>query len=396
VDVYDCSVRLPYPVIDKQGSAKYDKGSKTLVVTLPVQPHSHSLPDTLGSIDPAPEAGVEREEAIESAPLSSTKSKPSSKPVHDRWVSGSQGVSGGSETTDTSEESESARLAREIAERAREAQEAYAARKAAEEEAKARLPSGSCNPPISEDSTDEGLDFISAPKFLGAKPGFVFRNGDFGVGYYKDVYSSRRQPETAGNPSDSVVKTTSDDSSKVSSFMFEYRQTRDTVTVLVQVANIVHSSVKASFSPSGVRITFMAVGENDKMISYGMGLKTTQPINPAECKYDVADMNMVVALFKQTPGYWLEDEEAARKLSPFAEELQQRLPQPISILIPEEVETASSSLGEHKEPSKSSSSIDPALPVSVPSADAEARIPSAARSNPSAMRFHAQALLDLD
>jgi hypothetical protein len=391
--VYDCSVRLPYPVIEKQGSAKYDKGTKTLVVTLPVQPHSASLPDAAedATIDAGSEPGVEADEAKESAPASSAKSKSSSKPVHDRWVSGSEGGSS-STAAETAEESESARLAREIAERAREAQLAYAALKAAEEEeAKARVLTATSNAGADgmtksmSDNAEEGLDFISAPKFQGAKPGFVFKNGDFGVGYYKDVNGLRAQPEASPAAASPATPVNSVDSPRASSFMFEYRQTRDAVTVLVQVASIVPSSVRASFSASGVHIAFTAAGENDDLVSYGMGLKTTQPINPSECKYDVADMNMVIALFKQTPGYWQEEE--ALNLPPFAAELQKRLPQPITILIPEETGITLPLQSDDK----ALGSSDPKPTVSAtPSAGAEAR------SNPSAMRFHAQALLDLD
>jgi hypothetical protein len=31
-------IKLPYPVFDKRGTAKFDKAKKTLVLTLPVKP----------------------------------------------------------------------------------------------------------------------------------------------------------------------------------------------------------------------------------------------------------------------------------------------------------------------------------------------------------------------
>ena len=38
LDVYELLVKLPYPVYDKKGTAKFDKIKKTLVLTLPVKP----------------------------------------------------------------------------------------------------------------------------------------------------------------------------------------------------------------------------------------------------------------------------------------------------------------------------------------------------------------------
>jgi hypothetical protein len=36
--MYQLAVKLPYPVQDTKGTAKYDKASKSLTVTLPVKP----------------------------------------------------------------------------------------------------------------------------------------------------------------------------------------------------------------------------------------------------------------------------------------------------------------------------------------------------------------------
>ena len=37
LDLYELDIALPYPVIDNKGGAKYDKPTKTLTVTIPVQ-----------------------------------------------------------------------------------------------------------------------------------------------------------------------------------------------------------------------------------------------------------------------------------------------------------------------------------------------------------------------
>ena len=43
-DVYDLKLSLPYPVDDAAGSAKYEKNSQSLVVTLPVKASAIKLP----------------------------------------------------------------------------------------------------------------------------------------------------------------------------------------------------------------------------------------------------------------------------------------------------------------------------------------------------------------
>jgi hypothetical protein len=56
LSVYELHIRLPYPVFDKKGVAKFEKAKKQLSITLPVQPAL-----------PAPQANTT---AVQEVPLS--------------------------------------------------------------------------------------------------------------------------------------------------------------------------------------------------------------------------------------------------------------------------------------------------------------------------------------
>ena len=45
-------------------------------------------------------------------------------------------------------------------------------------------------------ATDASLKFDPREEFAGRRPGFVFRMGGQGLGYYEDAYQQRKQEET--------------------------------------------------------------------------------------------------------------------------------------------------------------------------------------------------------
>lgn len=43
------------------------------------------------------------------------------------------------------------------------------------------------NNSIDPRQSDDHMDFIAAPKWMGSMPGYVFKMDDFGLGYYRDI-----------------------------------------------------------------------------------------------------------------------------------------------------------------------------------------------------------------
>ena len=85
---------------------------------------------------------------------------------------------------------------------------------------------------------------------MGVKKGYVFKKGNQGVGYYKDGTVSTK-PKKPGKKEEKEGENDK----------FEYRQSADTVTILIQVSGIDQDSVEAAFEPYKVRLTFKKEGE---------------------------------------------------------------------------------------------------------------------------------------
>ncbi|CAK5210232.1 unnamed protein product [Aphanomyces euteiches] len=84
-------LKLPYPVIESKGKAKFDKASKTLVVTLPVEPLPVPPPSTkcpqesLQLTEPDVQDEAKKEEDVET--VAETEATKAEAPVdHSRWI----------------------------------------------------------------------------------------------------------------------------------------------------------------------------------------------------------------------------------------------------------------------------------------------------------------------
>ena len=85
----------------------------------------------------------------------------------------------------------------------------------------------------------------------------------------------------------------------------EWRQTESHVALLVQIADIVKGSVEPAFERASVRLAFaVAAGKGGAAAAarpHVLSLALAGEIDPAECRFDVADRNMMVVLGKAKP-----------------------------------------------------------------------------------------------
>ena len=84
----------------------------------------------------------------------------------------------------------------------------------------------------------------------------------------------------------------------------EWRQTESHVALLVQIADIVKGSVEPAFERTSVRLAFaVAAGKGGGAVArpHVLSLALAGEIDPAECRFDVADRNMMVVLGKAKP-----------------------------------------------------------------------------------------------
>ena len=253
--------------------------------------------------------------------------------------------------------------------------------------------------------------FIASKSFVGSKKGYFFSTGDLGLGYYLDV------------PRKSLSKKLVQFSEKSNSitfeyFPFEYRQTKEAVAVLVQVENIIGDSVKINFSSNGFDLAFTALSDGTEKKYYCMRMECMHEISETKCKYDVASLNMVLALTKKDPVYWREDKLIdPDMLSDFEKVVKKSLGQPINILRlhdgSEDIKKACVSAiggilsGESKTPKLSTQTTTASPKKSVaysPSQSSkqtsdttsETAAHSIAETGSSKMKFTVGALLDLD
>lgn len=321
-NVYDLHVRLPYPVFDKKGAAKFDKAKKQLSITLPVQPAviaptspvvDESSPgtfiDTLRfieiDVEPEPESNPSINEPVRRA------KEPSKS--HGRWVEGKH-----HEITSD----ESRQLAQEVRKKAEEAQ------KLASESVKSPpspLPvEAPVNPSEGKDGSQSQTEFIPAAVFIGRKPGYAFKRGDQGLGYYIDRYqnSSSSLPESLSQskPVDTPVASPKSPLSSLDhhlpnpelehrSFVYEFRQTKEAVAVIIQVPGIIESTVDLKFGKRSFDIYFKAVAADTstrRVVEYSQGFDLYDEIESDKCKYDVATQNLVILLHKSKAEYWID------------------------------------------------------------------------------------------
>lgn len=289
--VYDVTINLPYPVHDKKSSAKYNCKLKTLTVTIPVQAATIQYYES--SI---PTAVSEVAEEVKDDLSSSKVSKRPEVAVHSKWVS--------SEVSEKEKESNK-QMTEEIQRMAESARIV--------EEINRNVASYKPSTPLKEiepEASYIGMPFLPSAKYSGSRKGYVFKTGDEGLGYYldqpnkstKNVSHAPNQPVASALPSSSIQQ-----EATPLTFLFETRETVETIALLVQVPNIVKQSAKVSFNTTSFSIKFQAPDEtkNENILTYGMYFDQLRGvINASQSSFDIASENMVVIIYKEVQGIW--------------------------------------------------------------------------------------------
>lgn len=322
--MYRLSLPLPYPVHDSRGSAKYDKASKSLTVTLPVvQVVVTAVQNLVGNEQSgkgdeveateltAPPTPVQKVSAGEGDVTVSSSNK-----SHSRWVS--------AETDRQMPKVGGIGLLEEVRTKAHQAVKDAAA--ASHTEVLSKI-EPSNTPKLTHEqnlSPSTSAHFQASGQFLGRRTGFVFRNGDEGVGYYLDHRAMQQDSsfcsmEVSPVVAVTIASSTTDNAISPRSFPATAQQTRSALAVLVGVAHIVSNSVRIAFRQYSVDISFQAIcplGEESRSgkVPYGMRLTLVSErcpggLDPQRCHHDVAAGNMALVLTKTGDGdLWLEEE----------------------------------------------------------------------------------------
>jgi HSP20 family molecular chaperone IbpA len=328
-DQYHLQLPLPYPIIEEQGSAKFDKSKNTLVVTAPVVPlpkakKQDKTPDMLVQEPPletAEPVTVPAVEVLETAEpvtvpavevLSSTRAAVSTSAKHHSQVG-----------KDYFEEHHSTLLNKpETSLSADDVAELLAAAKTGtlirqeENEAPPIMPTDNSskpsqgqeaerNTPVGGEGTesfeDDGTSvpstqerFVQSSVFAGAKPGYVFKKGDLGVGYYADPKTPSSQPAgkektveplLAGSPAKEVEPP------------YEYKQNEKTVSILINVPDVAEDSVQLKVSGVFLDFSFKTSGSGTV---FRLKLDSLfAPVVAEKCWHNVADTNVVLVLQKK-------------------------------------------------------------------------------------------------
>jgi len=296
-DVYEISLPLPYPVFDKKGTAKYDKASKSLTVTLPVQPHQQVVINT--PTIAATTNDKTEEEATNAFPAATTKTtqKGSSIGSHERWVSANVA----DEAKQKNEE-----LKSDIKKRAEEAAKVYAA----EAEATKNLPPTPVVntpkdniPPAAPATTrthpllESSDEFIPSNAYVGSKSGYVFKTGSKGLGYYvdgKDVVGST-----------TIVAASSSVASNSTSKTVPYaaRQNVSTLAIIIDIKNIDKNTAEVVYNESKLDVRVKDTTGNVYEIGFDIVGGT---IDTKQSSHDIAPENMAIILVKSKEEYWAE------------------------------------------------------------------------------------------
>lgn len=305
-------MRLPYPVEDKLGVAKFDRKTMTLTVTLPVKP-SVQVPTGVDKISNnliSEENKVVDIEIIgkgnDTEIFGTSNSKVSlnnavdTKAAHNHWISSPSPSEG---------DAESFRLRDEIALKAAEArktlegiltigrEEAEATANSwkqpnnvqaepmslskidhsgkKERNVSSALESSNMNAnntsstPIPPTEVDD--EFIACSCFVGARIGYIFGTRSKGTGYYIDSYtlSDPHRMSSNENVQQKSCELQKDDVAvpagmplSASSFPYDCRETRHTIALLVQVPLVLPTSIRARLVDNRLDVSFITASGN--------------------------------------------------------------------------------------------------------------------------------------
>lgn len=336
--MYSLSIKLPYPVFDTKGTAKYDKASKSLTVTLPVRPPT-AVAAGASAVTPVMDSLVREETSAENDADEQSSLTKSTTPVkkfsagHSRWVEKTPPAG----TTDAESATEAAAPPLSLKEEVQRQAE-IALQQAQQAAAKAALEAKNAPPPAGPKVTTapsvvpvaaaaptaiapvDGQEFIASATFAGKRAGYVFKRGDKGQGYYLAAQSpTRASPAKAAPAQASPVITKAETAVSVvptahKAFPFECRQTKQALAVIIEVSHIDKASVQIDFQAYSVSVSFRAFadatgGKGVSTVQYGCVLQLNCADCPAGldaslCRFDAADHNMALVLTKALPGYW--------------------------------------------------------------------------------------------
>jgi HSP20 family molecular chaperone IbpA len=307
-------VKLPYPVLHTKGTAKYDKASKVLTVTLPVVPppfvqrsftaapsliqETEAVTDT--TTTPAKVDTTRRSKSTTdsssstdaaAASRSSAKSaQPSEVKVvadHSRWVQEAapskkfdfllqqqklkkaQHAPVSSATDNTAATSTTADAAAATNDSAAGATDGDMTAGTAASTAADDSSVSSSTAELLDAAASSNKEFIACAKWQGSRAGYVFKKGTNGQGYYRDSPTSTATADTAVSDTGSIAATTeSSDAEHVydsalhqqqqqqqQQKLFKWRENERTVSIVVDVAGIDADSVQADWQQRTISIT---------------------------------------------------------------------------------------------------------------------------------------------
>ena len=367
--------RLPYPVNGDKGKAKFHKSRSLLEVTVPVLPPA---PDELEEVeeveveeDPGTEDhGIESVVDVDQAKTSVVGTTTDSSAAAKQKVIEAKTEETKEETKDETKEETTdetpkdappaipvaptkvaavpAGLDDDMMRKIREAREAYAnwaskgtendntakeaalkeSEQAKKENEELRIKNGGSPTSVPDDSN--AVSFMKAASFDGKKPGYVFKMGPNGLGYYFDTLGGTRtlptrtgaatetkegteSPSSTSStlPTSSAPNTETENTTDVveTPLMLEipphrFRQDKRVLTLLIQISGIDKSTVQVEFTPTSTTLRCFANGKE-----YGLRLVPPKGMTslPTQSKFNVSDRNMAVIVAKEQAEKWGSD-----------------------------------------------------------------------------------------
>lgn len=371
--------RLPYPVNGDKGDAKFHKRRSLLEVTVPVLPPAPDELEEVKEDQGTEEHGIESVVDADQAKISVVGTTTDSGAAAKQRVIEAKTEETKEETKDetkdetpkeeTKDETPKeappaipvaptkvaavpAGLDDDMMRKIREARKAYAnwatkgtendntakeaalkeSEKAKKENEELRIKNGGSPTSVPDDSN--AASFMKAASFDGKRPGYVFKMGPNGLGYYFDTLGGTRtfptrtgaaaatatdtkegteSPSSTSStlPTSTAPNTETENTTEVveTPLMLEipphrFRQDKRVLTLLIQISGIDKSTVQVEFTPTSTTLRCFANGKE-----YGLRLVPPKGMTslPTQSKFNVSDRNMAVIITKEQAEKWGSD-----------------------------------------------------------------------------------------